>query len=124
MYAYFAFRQICVTHFSFENVIGPPKCVLYTRYSYAKIKHSFFLKINIFPEDLFEKSANCFTSEKSFNNCLTYNTIQIFSLDFPNMNQSRILHQIKLIFNSRTFIPCNSPCISRGIKLIDKRKKV
>jgi len=67
-----------MAQFSFENVIGPTKCVRYTRYCYAKIKHPFFLKINIFPEDLCEKSANCFTWEKSFNNCFTYDTIQIF----------------------------------------------
>ena len=73
-----AFKQSCMAQFSWENVFGPKKCVLCTIYYYAKIQHSFFLKLNNFPEDVCEKSAKFLTWEKSFNNCLNYDTIQIF----------------------------------------------
>jgi hypothetical protein len=73
-----AFWQSCITQFSFENVIGPTKCVLCTGYCCAKIKHSFPLMLNNYLADVCEKSANFFTWEKYFNNCLTYDTIHIF----------------------------------------------
>jgi hypothetical protein len=66
-----AFEQSCMTQLSFENVIRTMKCILCTSYCYAKIKHYFFLKLNNYLKDLCEKSANCFTWEKYFNNCLT-----------------------------------------------------
>jgi hypothetical protein len=110
------FRQTWMTKFSLEYFVSSTKYVLSTSYCYVKIQHS-FLKLNNFSENLCTESANFYLAN-SFNMCLTYDRNNSnYPLDFPDMNQSRFPHQIKLILN-----PCTS-CLLQ-ISLHFKRNSI